>query len=139
MCNYPNSGELYHWKYIRRERVNGKWRYYYEKDNNRITTTHVTSKSSYESDGRIEYGDGTVVDNGPQSEYRIASDKTKGVEVEVDKKTYDNLKIGKNRMVGDVPLKDVNKQNLDMAKSFVKDLIAGNVHMNMRPKKKSKK
>jgi hypothetical protein len=22
--------ELYHWKYIKRKRVNGKWRYYYD-------------------------------------------------------------------------------------------------------------
>lgn len=25
------DGELYHWKYIKREKVNGEWRYYYDK------------------------------------------------------------------------------------------------------------
>lgn len=25
-----NDNELYHWKYTRKERVNGKWRYYYD-------------------------------------------------------------------------------------------------------------
>lgn len=28
----PASDELYHWKYVKRERVNGKWRYYYDVD-----------------------------------------------------------------------------------------------------------
>lgn len=28
----PGSDELYHWKYIKRERINGKWRYYYDVD-----------------------------------------------------------------------------------------------------------
>ena len=29
---YIKDGELYHWKYIKREKVNGKWRYYYKDD-----------------------------------------------------------------------------------------------------------
>ena len=28
----PSPDELYHWKYIKRERINGKWRYYYDVD-----------------------------------------------------------------------------------------------------------
>lgn len=28
----PAFDELYHWKYIKKERVNGKWRYYYDAD-----------------------------------------------------------------------------------------------------------
>ena len=31
-----SKNELTHWKYIRREKKNGKWRYYYEKDNLRL-------------------------------------------------------------------------------------------------------
>lgn len=121
--------ELFHWKYLRRERVNGKWRYYYEKDKNRISIQNVQSKTKYESDGRVEYADGTVVDNGPQKEYRIASDKTKGVEVEVSEETYNTLSVGKNYLVGDKLLKDVVKQDLTMAKNFVKDFIKGNVYI----------
>ena len=31
MPNYViRDGELYHWRYVKRERVNGKWRYYYD-------------------------------------------------------------------------------------------------------------
>lgn len=32
MWNYVHSDELYHWKYVHKEKVNGKWRYYYEID-----------------------------------------------------------------------------------------------------------
>ena len=132
--------ELYHWKYIKRERVNGKWRYYYEKDKNRISTEQVYSKSSYESDGRVEYADGTVGDNGPQKEYRIKSDKTHEVEVAVDEDTYNRLSVGKNYLVGDKLLKDVVKQDLSMAKNFVKDLLSGDVYIEKKKKqKKSKK
>ena len=30
MDNQSQSDELYHWKYVKRVRVNGKWRYYYD-------------------------------------------------------------------------------------------------------------
>ena len=32
MWQYKYSDELYHWKYVHKEKVNGKWRYYYEID-----------------------------------------------------------------------------------------------------------
>lgn len=141
MWNYNNTNELYHWKYIRRERVGDKWRYYYDKDDKRLTTTQVYSKSATELGPSYAYvgKDKKVMISGPKSEYRMATDKTKGVEVEVDRKTYDKMKVGTNRMVGDTPLKEVNKQNLDMAKNFIKDLIAGNVYIKPRTKKKNKK
>lgn len=31
------SDELYHWKYIKKKKVNGKWRYYYDKTDNELT------------------------------------------------------------------------------------------------------
>ena len=32
MWRYVHSDELYHWKYVHKEKVDGKWRYYYEID-----------------------------------------------------------------------------------------------------------
>lgn len=29
---------MYHWKYIKKKRVNGRWRYYYDKSANELTT-----------------------------------------------------------------------------------------------------
>lgn len=29
---HPSSSDIKHWKYIKREKVNGKWRYYYAED-----------------------------------------------------------------------------------------------------------
>lgn len=31
------SDELYHWKYIKKKKINGKWRYYYDKTANELT------------------------------------------------------------------------------------------------------
>lgn len=47
-----SDGELYHWKYIKREKVNGKWRYYYtdteyEKAKKRAEIAKQQSDSAY--------------------------------------------------------------------------------------------
>ena len=37
------KNELKHWKYLRREKKNGKWRYYYEKDNSMLNVGKTES------------------------------------------------------------------------------------------------
>lgn len=41
------SDELYHWKYIKREKKNGKWRYYYDK--NSASSDIKTKRDKYDS------------------------------------------------------------------------------------------
>lgn len=38
MLKFNNPTELYHWKYVKRERVNGKWRYWYDDQKSKVTT-----------------------------------------------------------------------------------------------------
>ena len=40
------SKELTHWKYIKREKVNGKWRYYYDKDAVKKDVNYVKQEAS---------------------------------------------------------------------------------------------
>ena len=76
--------ELTHWKYIKREKVNGKWRYYYDdselrkfskgvtetstlKDGTKVTTEYKQTDNTFGGNGpkisnfaTFDYGDGTV-------------------------------------------------------------------------------
>lgn len=46
-----SDDELYHWKYIKREKVNGKWRYYYkDTDVDDAKKAYDTAKAQHESD-----------------------------------------------------------------------------------------
>lgn len=50
----PKDGELYHWKYIKKERINGKWRYYYNDedslyDKGSTNTSDVTTTTTYKN------------------------------------------------------------------------------------------
>ena len=54
----PDSDYLQHWKYVKRERVNGKWKYWYELPNGKIIgnkpTTTIASKSATKTTTVVE-------------------------------------------------------------------------------------
>lgn len=48
MRNHNNTNELYHWKYVKRERVDGKWRYWYDDQKSKVTakTAKIADKAT---------------------------------------------------------------------------------------------
>ena len=120
---------IQHWKYLRRERVNGKWRYYYEDKKsdklNRVNNSHL-------SKGTIDVtGSSLTHPNAATGSYNhkihFVENKKTGTSKAVDKETWDKTKTGDKLYIGDTPLKDVAKEQIAMGISFVKDLFKGNV------------
>lgn len=83
----PAFDELYHWKCIKKERVNGKWRYYYENDEK--NSNPVTIKESLDARQRLKSAERQLNElknrnsrlNGRLEDWywNYASDKTKSV------------------------------------------------------------
>jgi hypothetical protein len=120
MYNHNNANELYHWKYIRRERVNGKWRYYYAKDEHRLSVGRVSKdKLGYSKDA---YG-----------AVHVKKDGHITTEI-VDKKEYRKTDTGYKFYVGSTPLKEIRTANLKMAKQFVDDLITNGLYKEKKKK-----
>lgn len=117
MNNVPiKDDELYHWKYLHRERVNGKWRYYYKKDDNKLSVGRVSKDKLKKRDNDNQYGVVTTKKDG------LSTNKI------VDKKTYKDTKTGYRLFVEDTPLRKINKHNIRMGKKFIDDLITGGLY-----------
>ena len=90
------SNELKHWKYVKREKVNGKWRYYYD-------DSELKKAKSAEKEARTEMGKAAVYSDKAKDEYD------------------DAVNNARNFMNGDTSkVKDVTKQmsiNSDLVKS----------------------
>ena len=114
------SDELYHWKYIRRERVNGKWRYYYEKNDDKLELNYVQKKEQ----------------NGS---YFARSDRTKGEWVNIDKDTYGKVKQKVSLSVGPWSLKSIRKDTVATGKQYVNDLMRGKVYRGRKIKRLKRK
>ena len=108
---YVANDALMHWKYIKKERVNGKWRYYYDdseyqsaKDNherttaeyerakNLLQTTKATRDSVYEkanADGKINFVEKSAINLADKSLSTVeASTKDVGAKAVASGKTY---------------------------------------------------
>lgn len=102
------ENDIQHWRYLRREKRNGKWKYYYEKDDTRLNV----KKEKYKF-GKDIY---TVRDKYDPNNFRF-----------VDKDTYDKTKDYK-LYVGDKRLSSVAKTQINIGKAFIRDLFNGKVH-----------
>lgn len=122
-----NGGELYHWKYIRREKMpNGKYRYYYDKDNNKLKA--VTTKKKMDS---LWIGDNRVDTHYVRTTERSSDGTTRSLRV-VDEDTYNKTEEGTKWSVGNRPLSSVTKEQISVGASFIKDLFSGNVYTKKR-------
>lgn len=85
MWQYQYSDELYHWKYIKREKVNGKWKYYYDED---LNNAYKSGKQSEIAINAHQHGKTTEyvqkkkyedTDNlfSTKSSYEITTDRSK--------------------------------------------------------------
>lgn len=120
------STSLEHWKYLRRERVGDKWRYYYAKDDAKL----------HAAQARKGYTESSISINVPGSKksykyhntnYWVSSPETGGVRKKVDKETYDRTKSGTSLYIGDKLLSEVAKEQLSVGKQFIKDLVSNKV------------
>ena len=105
------QNELTHWKYIKREKKNGKWRYYYE-DNNKLKLEKV-EKQKYEGNF---YGNKTEA-------YLVKSPETHNKYEIVDKSIYDDTKTGYKLYIGSQPLSKITKEQIRIGSDFIKDTI----------------
>ena len=134
MSNYTTqNGELRHWKYIRRTRnPDGSWRYYYEKDNNKIRQVGVSK--GYSETKRVRYtAEGKRQEN-TIFQYWALSPETGNKYKIVDKATYDKIKNGKRLYVGNTPLGKLAKEQINMGIAFIKDFFKskGKIKINKR-------
>ena len=112
-----SKNELTHWKYIRREKKNGKWRYYYEKDNLRLNV------------GKTEKYNPTYDIGGTKATaYLIKSRETNDKFESVDKKLYDRTRAGYKLYVGRQPLSKIAKEQISIGRLFIKDFLSGNLY-----------
>lgn len=107
-----NSDELYHWKYIKKKKVNGKWRYYYDiKDALGYTKRDKLDKaineytkadkeaSELEKKDRKKYGKNSLTVSNDTAESRLyAIDKAREVRKAQDE--YKKTPIGKMDSLG---------------------------------------
>lgn len=112
-----DEGEMMHWKYLRRERAaNGKWRYYYEKDNNKLNI------------GRTQKYSPTFNFYGAKATpYLIRSRQTGNQWATVSKATYDRTRSGYSLYVGNTPLSQITREQVRTGMQFVSDLLHGRV------------
>lgn len=113
------KNELKHWKYLRREKKNGKWRYYYEKDNSMLNI------------GKTEKYNPTYDIGGTKATaYLIKSRETNDKFESVGKDIYDRTRAGYKLYVGRQPLSKISKEQVSIGMQFIKDLLSGNLYMD---------
>ena len=69
------TGELKHWKYIKKKRVNGKWRYWYADDIGGDKEGLAYEKTSGDPDSKY----GTYIHDGEDGRYEVTVKKGKGL------------------------------------------------------------
>lgn len=118
-----SDDELQHWKYLRREKVGDKYKYYYETDTNGLHVGKTTkSKSTINAFGK-------KIDL-----YTVNSPETFNKDVPVTKEIYDKTRAGSKLYVGRQPLSKITKEQVSVAKSFVNDLFAGRIYREKKNK-----
>lgn len=80
MWEYKYSDELYHWKYISKKKVNGKWRYTYDYDldnkyksgaQDKSVTSEKTGENEYTTTAKtVTYKDSNKLLSSTKSDYR---------------------------------------------------------------------
>ena len=112
-----SEGEMMHWKYLRRVKLpNGKYRYYYEKDNNKLNI------------GRTQKYSPTFNFYGAKATpYLIKSRETGNNWMVVDKSLYNRTRRGYKLYVGNTRLSSIAAEQIQTGMRFVSDLLHGRV------------
>ena len=122
MWQYNNtvpSGELYHWKYISKERVNGKWVYKYREESPSNTGLEIRKNTGMEMETNA-----AVNAPGMKESVRIHNtsyylrDRNKEYR-EVDKDTYDKHH-GTHLYYNNKLVSDIAKETITSGMTFVK-------------------
>ena len=128
-----NNNELYHWKYVTKKKVNGKWRYYYDetgkgKIKKGFSVADKMGKRKFELMSTL-FGDKPraprtearthIIDGEERPDYYLYG---KGKESEkVSKGAYDNFEPGMLLYDGE-PVRDIMKRKSKVAKRTVSDV-----------------
>lgn len=116
-----SSGELRHWKYLRRERVNGKWRYYYADSDDRLQVGLSDTRRIQ----NVAVGGGALIST---NRYQVRN-RASGEEYrDVDQATYEREHSNRRLYIGNTPLSHVARQQLSVGMNFVRDLFSGNLY-----------
>lgn len=112
MANYiytngvlQNTNELKHWKYLKKKKVNGKWRYYYSDDE------YNNAKSEYESAKKF-YDEGTQT---LAKAKKIVDDEYKKAMSNGKISLYEQAELGYKNSV----LKEINSVHIEAGKKYV--------------------
>lgn len=118
-----SDDELMHWKYLRREKQpDGTYRYFYEEDDSKLNIGKV-SKIKIDSSASIVGSNKSY----NSTSYMVKSKETGNEYVKVSKNVYDKTKTGRKWFIGNAPLNKVIKEQSSIYKSYVNDLIQGNL------------
>lgn len=128
------ANELYHWKYIRKEKVNGKWKYYYDdgtpkvnnyfyKDADGVMRNHSAPEPKETLKEKLKRGGGIIADKLGADEKKayktakIREDAAKRVYQKTSKGVDDALEtLQTGRRSGQVGVEAGNKAKLSVAK-----------------------
>lgn len=118
----PRTGELKHWKYLFKKKINGKWRYYYADDfDDDPTDTEGQAYEKVSGDPNSKYG--TYVHDSKKQKYTVTVKKGKGL---LSSKTTvaDNARQGGRRRVA-TQVREIGKieQGVDSARKFTKKTL----------------
>ena len=139
-----SDDELYHWKYIKREKVNGKWRYYYHEDDKKLkdkiksgvdklqdyaVVQNIRDKLGYDEKAYAEYAK-NFADAGKTTNYVINGTKHTvdwGQEYIEAQKKFLKTPLGKIHQAA---------STIDKAKSWVSNLFSKKTSKKSKKKKK---
>lgn len=128
-----NNNELYHWKYVKKKKVNGKWRYYYDetgkgKIKKGFSVADKLGKHQLELMSTL-FGDKPraprtdarthIIDGENRPSYYLS--RKDGESEEVSKGAYDHFTPGMILYDGE-PVRDIMKRKSKAAKRTVSDV-----------------
>lgn len=106
---------LYHYKYLRKEKIGDKWRYYYEEDDKKPESKGGSKEHVTRSMNGVPVGES----------YYVTNSTTNYERKEVSKEEYENAELDNAYFVGDKKLAEIQAENLNNAIDFVKSLVTG--------------
>lgn len=123
-----SDDELYHWKYISKKRVNGKWRYKYDDDSkgggkgeDKPLWAVEDGKTYYKNDGSSEYG-----------KYTSGNDT---LEIKKSNKLFSNkrvIQVSSGNFSRTTTIKEIGKleRSVNKAKNWVRSLFDRKITVN---------
>ena len=142
-----SDDELYHWKYVKREKVNGKWKYYYKDDNGKSknavnSISDITGMKESAAKMLLDVGAKSGIESGKfKDAVSMLSEGDADMQktlTDIVKKSTKN-KIEKAKTKCDEYLKSVGNKTDSAIKESKKVIDAAKHYVNRLFSKKSKK